>query len=125
MGPSSSTVWGGTAFDCEGNMITLRHRINDTAAGQCRSIVGKIVKVNHFTGEFTSQLTINYYPELFGKTIECFQNYNNGSDEILVGSLLITKPGSYYNIIICNVHSFINKFNFLLKAHCHHPTHCF
>ena len=86
------TVWRGTAFNCAGNEITLRHNTFESgdAAGECnnRAIVGRgLHKVNDC---YTSQLNISISMEMIGRSVECAYDDLSGSNPTLIGMDTIT-----------------------------------
>lgn len=77
--PGGFTVWTGTAFDCPGNEIVLRHNLYLSTFGTCNSggIVARGIGVEG--NKYTSQLHINVTSDFSGKTstVECI--YDNGA----------------------------------------------
>ena len=71
----SCTVWRGSALDCIGNEIILRHRLytsRDGAQRECNSgsVLGRSLRIE--AGSFyISQLTIRNISEVIGESIEC------------------------------------------------------
>ena len=89
-----STVWTGGGFDCPGsnNRIILKNSAEYiTTFGACNggSITGRGVSV---AGDhFTSELDINYTPDLKGKNVTCI--YDNGSVEVIIGTTpIVSEP---------------------------------
>ena len=82
-----STVWTGGGFNCpsSNNRIILKNTAEYiTAFGACNggSITGSGISV---AGDhFTSELIINYTPDLKGTNVTCI--YNNGSVEVIIGT---------------------------------------
>ena len=132
-----STVWTGGGFNCPStnNRIILKNTAEYiTTFGVCNSgsIIGRGISV---AGDhFTSELNINYTPDLKGKNVTCI--YDNGSVEVIIGTAPIvyvperTNPGmllegimtiklkpmkyilvGYYNIGITSI-------NFRLSSRC-------
>ena len=92
------TIWRGSAFNCEGNEITLRHRLftSGGAMGECNrgSIVGRSLRIAN--GSFyTSQLSIRVSSEVIGEGIECLHEDTN---IILIGHAIVnvTTGCSFY-----------------------------
>ena len=85
-GPGS-TVWQGSALQCQASEISLRHSqfINSQAHGQCND--GAIVarSVGSQDECYTSMLSVTVGQEMVDQTIECA--YNN----IQTGKLIINQ----------------------------------
>ena len=67
-----NTLWRGSAFDCRGNEITLRHclfRSESGTAGDCNdgSIVAQSLREQD--GCYTSRLNVTFTADLIGKGI--------------------------------------------------------
>ena len=88
-GPGT-TVWRGSAFNCTGNEITLRHSRFESGgtAGECnnRAIVG--YSLHKVDNSYTSRLNISVITEMNGRSVECI--YDNGSNTSLIGRDVIT-----------------------------------
>ena len=97
-----STIWRGTAFNCAGNEIVLRHsRFSESngVSGECNSgtIVGQSIRVNDNC--YTSQLEVNVTAELHNTTVICLVNSNTTIipiDEVSVIS--VATGNSNYNV---------------------------
>ena len=89
----NATIWGGSAFDCAGNEITLRHRgfIDGTARGECNdgAILGQSLPV--IGNCHTSKLNVTITTGLNNKTVECYL------DSVMqrIGQSLIKVAGKY------------------------------
>ena len=66
-------MWGGSAFDCEGNEIILIHSnfIGRTSGCNDGAIVGQSISVNNGGTCFTSQLNVTVSNGLNGKSVNC------------------------------------------------------
>ena len=104
-----ATVWSGSAFDCDGNEITLIHRnFNRGTLGGCneRAIIGESIGVSDDRTCFTSRLNVTVSTGLNNNTVNCS---NSGVRIQSIGSSTIAIAGKYYNIILfyklqyCNV----------------------
>ena len=69
--PGGFTVWTGSAFDCTGGEIILRHSAFLTAVGLCNNgaIVARGIGVEG--NNYTSQLNVAFTPDIGGKSIVC------------------------------------------------------
>ena len=67
------TIWGGTAFQCTGGTITLRHSDfgSPSAAGECNNgqIIGRGISQENTC--YTSQLNVTLSEGLVGETVTC------------------------------------------------------
>ena len=69
------TVWGGTALQCAGGSITLRHSgfgsMSSPAVGECNDgqIIGR--GISQENNCYTSQLNITLSEGLVGETVTC------------------------------------------------------
>ena len=92
---SMATIWGGTAFNCAGSGIILRHsEFNNGISGQCGSdgaILGRSVNVSGTY--YTSQLSVNVSNGLNITSVNCSSDSN-----ILIGESHINVVGKY-NIV--------------------------
>ena len=81
------TVWQGSAFNCTGNAIVLRHRrftSEEIILGECNgdSLLGSSLRVEN--GSFyVSQLIIRNSSEVIGDSIECV--HSTGTNTTLIG----------------------------------------
>ena len=101
-----ATVWSGSAFDCNGNEITLIHRNFDRGTlGGCndQAIIGESIGVSDNRTCFTSRLNVTVNTGLNNKTVNCS---NSGIRNI--GLSTITIAGKYYSIELqyYNVHAY-------------------
>ena len=93
-----ATVWSGSAFDCDGNEITLIHRNFDRGAlGGCneRAIIGESIGVSDNRTCFTSRLNVTVSTGLNNKMVNCS---NSGVGIRSIGSSTITITGKHYSI---------------------------
>ena len=88
-----ATIWEGSAFDCAGDEIILRHSNFDETPqlGECNNgaIQGRSVGVNGMC--FTSQLNVTVSAELNKKTVVCFLD----SVQHTIGESLIRVASKY------------------------------
>ena len=104
-----STVWQGTAFQCVGNRIVLRHSQFTASpqgtAGECsdglNTITGRSLRVS---GDcHTSQLNVTLSSSLNSQTIECA--YSGGGTSLIGSSIIDISKGKinmFVNLtIIC------------------------
>ena len=95
------TVWGGSAFECAGNEITLSNSEFGSVpppAAVCNSgnIIGRgITQQNNC---YTSQLNVTLSEGLIGRTVTC--GIDNGAQLITVDNIIVTTSSSKYFIII-------------------------
>ena len=102
------TIWTGTAFNCDGNEIVLRHsrfNMSEGAYGECNSgaIVARSMGVEDNC--YASELSVRASIALNGRTIHCVLNSNNGMETIddatisvisgMLHNIVILKPSSY------------------------------
>ena len=91
------TVWQGSALDCIGNEIALRHRLytsTDGAQGECNSgsILGRSLRLE--AGSFyVSQLIIRNSSEVIGESIECVLFDVNATGEVIGHAIVNTTIG--------------------------------
>ena len=91
-----STVWQGTAFQCVGNKILLRHSqftAPQGTTGECNSnsamIIGRSLRVE---GDcYTSQLNVTVGPSLNNQTVECA--YSGGGTSLIGSSIIDISRG--------------------------------
>ena len=89
-GNATVTIWGGSAFDCAGNSITLTHlSFQNGTSGNCNdgAIVGQSVKVDGT--HYTSKLDVTVSNKLKNKNIIC------SSDNNTIGKSEMKVPGKY------------------------------
>jgi hypothetical protein len=87
------TVWGGTAFNCIGNVILLRHENFPNAIGECNNGAIRGYSIENVDNIFfTSRLDVRLSADLQGRTISC--SVDDGTDMIPVGTktLIVTTP---------------------------------
>ena len=88
-----STVWHGSAFECTGNNIVLRHSQYNSAGvrGECNNgqITAQSLSVDRDC--YTSQLNVTVSSNVNGQSVECAYSGGNtiGSDTISVLSGMI------------------------------------
>ena len=105
-GGSGATVWGGSAFDCGGNEITLiHHNFNHGTSAECndRAIIGESISVSDDETCFTSRLNVTISIGLRNKTVNC-----SDSGTQIIGSSTIGVAGKlilYHNIVVTMVHT--------------------
>ena len=91
------TVWRGSALDCIGNAITLRHRLfilGEGAQGECNSgsVLGRSLRLE--AGSFyVSQLSIRNSSEVVGESIECVLFDSNITDRLIGHAVVNTTTG--------------------------------
>ena len=91
------TVWQGSALDCIGNEITLRHRLftsRDGAQGECNSgsVLGRSLMLE--AGSFyVSQLSIRNISEVIGESVECLLFDVNATAEVIGHAMVNTTTG--------------------------------
>ena len=91
------TVWRGSALDCIGNEITLRHRLftsGEGAEGECNSgsVLGRSLRLE--AGSFyVSQLSIRNSSEVVGESIECVLFDRNVTDRLIGHAIVNTTTG--------------------------------
>ena len=91
------TVWQGSALDCIGNEITLRHRLytsRDGAYGECnRGLVrGRSLRIE--AGSFyVSQLSIINISKVIGDSIECVLFDVNATAKVIGHAIVSTTTG--------------------------------
>ena len=107
-----ATIWGGSAFDCAGNEVILRHSNFDvTQFGECNNgaIQGRSVGVNGMC--FTSQLNVTVSAGLNNKTVMCFLDSavqrTIGESLIRVASKYIYLNSYKINIVGLYVETFV------------------
>ena len=96
-----STVWQGTAFQCVGNRIVLRHSqfsAPQGTTGECNSnsvmITGRSLRVE---GDcYTSQLNVTVGPSLNNQTVECA--YSGGGTSLIGSSIIDISRGKSYKL---------------------------
>ena len=96
-----STVWQGTAFQCVGNKIVLRHSqftAPQGTTGECDSnsimIIGRSLRVE---GDcYTSQLNVTVGPSLNNQTVECA--YSGGGTSLIGSSIIDISRGKSYKL---------------------------
>ena len=91
------TVWRGSALDCIGNEITLRHRLYtsiDGALGECNrgSVQGHSLRLEA-ESLYISQLSIRNSSEVIGESIECVLFDVNATDEVIGHAIVNTTTG--------------------------------
>ena len=91
------TVWRGTAMDCIGNEITLRHRLYTSRAGaegECNSgsVLGRSLKIGA-ESFYVSQLSIKNSSEVIGESIECILFDVNATGEVIGHAIVNTTTG--------------------------------
>ena len=95
-GQGGATIWTGSAFDCQGNEITLFHGPTSTIHGECNdgAIVGQRVSVEG--NLYTSQLNVTVTPNMARKNIMCVYDPMTGrvSDASIYFSKIIIIPGT-------------------------------
>ena len=72
---ATSTVWGGSAFNCISGSILLRHsQYPDDASGVCNDgeITGRSLRVDDDC--YTSQLDVTVTSSLNGQSVQCASN---------------------------------------------------
>ena len=91
------TVWGGTAFQCAGDAITLRNSdfgsLSSPAVGVCNNgqIIGRgILQENNC---YTSQLNVTFNEDLVGRTVTC--GVDDGSLTTVDSMILATSTSKY------------------------------
>ena len=94
------TVWQGSALDCIGNEITLRHRLfsmslEGGAQGECNSgsVLGRSLRVDDDGSFYVSQLSIRNSSEVIGETIECVLFDTNVTDKEIGHAVVNTTTG--------------------------------
>ena len=93
------TVWRGSALDCIGNEITLRHRrftSGEGAEGECNrgSVLGRSLRLEAGPGSFyVSQLSIRNSSEVVGESIECVLFDSNVTDRLIGHAIVNTTTG--------------------------------
>ena len=106
MGEAGSTVWEGSALNCEstGDEIILLHTRfsaeGPLAYGTCNdgAVEGQSVKVED--GAYMSRLVVNVRSEMIGRSIECV--YDDGSTTNLIDMATITPTtGTHMSLIAC------------------------
>ena len=101
-----STVWQGTAFQCVGSRIVLRHSqftVQQGTSGECNSdstmIRGHSLRVE---GDcYTSQLNVTVSPSLDNQTIECA--YSGGGIAVIGSSIIDISRGKNLHMNLANV----------------------
>lgn len=94
-----STVWQGTAFQCVGNRIVLRHSqftAPQGTTGECNNglimITGRSLRVDSDSGDcYTSQLNITVISSLSNHTVECA--YSGGGTSVIGSSTIDISRG--------------------------------
>ena len=98
--PEGTTIWSGTAFECQSNEITLFHNSGLSGTiGECNNgaIVGQ--GISDENNSYTSQLNVTVSSDMDGKTIMC--TYDDGmSNTVMVKSKIIRIPGTNDNACI-------------------------
>ena len=79
---SGSTIWNGTAFECTGNEIILRHSAfngMDGISGECnnRAIIARSLSVDDMS--YTSQLNVTVSDGIHNKSVACYVRVANGT----------------------------------------------
>lgn len=98
------TVWGGNAFQCAGDSITLRNSdfgsLSSPAVGECNSRQILARGISQDNSCYISQLNVTLTEELLGRTVTC--GFNDGTLN-LVNSTVITastsKQVSYFYLL--------------------------
>ena len=88
------TVWRGTALNCIGNEITLRHRLytsRDGAQGEC-NVLGRSLRIEA-ESFYVSQLSIRNSSEVIGESIECVLFDVNATGEVIGHAIVNTTTG--------------------------------
>ena len=90
------TVWRGSALDCIGNEIVLRHRLftSGGALGECNrgSVLGSSLRLE--SGSFyVSQLSIRNSTEVIGESIECVLFDTNVTAKVIGHVVVNTTTG--------------------------------
>ena len=90
------TIWGGTAFQCTGESITLRHSDfgSSSAAGECNS--GQIIGhgISQENNCYTSELNVTLSEGLVGETVTCGIN---GASPTSIHSIVLATSTSKHN----------------------------
>ena len=95
------TVWGGTAFQCTGDSITLRNSdfgsVSSPAVGECNDgqIIGR--GVSQENNSYTSQLNITLSEGLVGETVTC--GVDSGSLTSIGSVILATSTSKHADIL--------------------------
>ena len=96
-GPGGSTIWRGTAFNCESGIheIVLLHSrfesdMNISKTCNNKTIVGQGLGVDGNC--YTSQLNVTVGLDRIGDTIEC-AHYNNGTSDTIGSSIILNTTG--------------------------------
>ena len=103
-----TTVWQGTAFNCEvGMVINLVHDRFTSAAGafgSCndQAIVARSLRVEN--NRYISQLRVIVSDNLIGKSIKCAND--DGVTTTTVGTKLITLTTGKQNLHVVHVHEY-------------------
>ena len=110
-GPGGATIWNGSAFDCQGNEITLLHGLTSSGIlGECNdgAIVGRRVSVEG--NLYTSQLNVTVTPDMAGKNITCVYDAMTGrsSNVSIYLSAVIIIPGNFCPklVRVATIHKF-------------------
>ena len=103
------TVWAGSAFNCTGNEITLRHAqfVDDTAVGECNSgnIVGRGIRVDG--NIYTSHLNVTLTLEVIGKTVNCSYDDGSGNTPVAIDQLTLMVSNSKCSVMQEDIFMFV------------------
>ena len=80
-----ATIWTGTAFNCNGNEILLRHsKFSEPGGtlGQCNGGAISARSVGVENNCYSSELSVRLSPGLNNRTIRCVSNSNDGMSTI-------------------------------------------
>jgi hypothetical protein len=89
------TLWSGSAFNCPGNEILLRHRIFQNAIGECNNGAIRGYSIENVNNSFISRLDVRLSADLQGQTINCSVDKGiSGVPVTLIGTetLIVTTP---------------------------------
>ena len=91
------TVWKGSALDCVGNEITLRHRLftsREGALGECNrgSVLGSSLRLEA-ESFYVSQLSVRNSTEVIGESIECVLFDTNVTAKVIGHTVVSTTTG--------------------------------
>ena len=97
---SGTTVWQGTAFQCDGNnfnFIALRHsqfRGSDKPELSCNNgaIIAQAIGV--VNDSYISQLNVTVSSELDNTTVECWHDYNLTTTVIKSNNIIVLPKGN-------------------------------
>ena len=101
---AGSTVWEGTAFECVGNSITLRHtrfNVADGVSGDCNNgdirLLARSIGVDNDC--YTSQLSVFISEQLDRRSILCTHDFGTGLETIGTSTLNVIEGNTIFILI--------------------------